>query len=263
MAAKKLCIGCDVGALATKTVILRNGTIIGFNIAPNEGKIGQAIAGSIDAALEMAKLSIEDIELRGGTGWGERYLPFPHLSASLISSVALGAHWACPEARTVIDIGGLSSTALMMNEAGRVLEYRTNDRCAAGMGFFMELAAQALELDVEALCPKALAATERARISAQCAVFGESEIVSHLNEGEEVASIASGLAYAVASIAVTMLKRLDIEPELLVTGGVAKNLSVIKAIEEGLGVKTAQLSSDPQLVGAVGAALLAREKTAE
>ncbi len=261
MAATKVCIGCDVGALATKTVVLKNGTIIGFNIAPNEGKIGQAIEGSVNSALEMAKMSIDEIELRGGTGWGERYIPFPHLSASLISALAMGVHWACPEARTVIDLGGLSSTAILINEAGRVLEYRTNDRCAAGTGFFLELAAQALELDVEALCPKALAATERARISAQCAVFGESEIVSHLNEGEDVASIASGLSYAVASGAITMLKRLDIEPELLITGGVAKNMSVTKAIEEGLGMKTSDLSSDPQLVGAVGAALLAREKT--
>ena len=263
MGSKKTCLGCDVGALATKTVILRNGTIIGVNIALNEGRMGQAIEESISRALEMAKLSVEDIEYRGGTGWGERYIPFPHLSTSVISSLALGAHWACPDAHTIIDIGGLSSTAILMNDAGRVLEYRANDRCAAGTGFFLELAAQAMELDVEALCPKAFCATERAHISAQCAVFGESEIVSHLNEGEDVSSIASGIAYAVASGAATILQRLEVQPELLVTGGVAKNLSVIKALEESLGMKTSEISSDPQILGAVGTALLAREKTQE
>ncbi len=263
MGAKHTCLGCDVGALATKTVIMTNGTIVGFNITMNEGKLGKAIEESLVQALEMAKLSIDEIEYRGGIGWGERYIPFPHLSSSLISALALGVHWACPEARTVIDIGGLSSTAIVLNDTGRVLEYRTNDRCAAGTGFFLELAAQALELDVEALCPQACCATERAHISAQCAVFGESEIVSHLNEGEDVASIASGISYAVASGAATMLKRLGIEPELLVTGGVAKNLSVVRALEENLGIRAAEISSDPQLLGAVGAALLAREKAKE
>jgi predicted CoA-substrate-specific enzyme activase len=260
MTTEKTCLGCDVGALATKTIILRDGMVIGSDITLNGGRLGQAIQQSLDNALAMAKLSIDDIECAGGTGWGERYIPFEHDSVSVISSLARGAHWADPSVRSVIDIGGLSSTALIMNEAGGVKEYRSNDRCAAGTGFFLEQAAQALELEVEALCPVACTAEERARISAQCAVFGESEIVSHLNEGEDVPSIAAGIAYAVASGAATMLKRLGIQPELMVTGGVAKSRSVVRELEEGLDIKTVESSSDPQILAAVGAALLARDK---
>ena len=257
------CLGCDVGAIATKTVVLMDGTVIGFEIARNEGRLVQAIEDSARRALEMAKLTLEEIGSLGGTGWGERYIPFPHLSTSAISALARGVNWAHPRVRTVIDLGGLSATVVVLNEDGRVLEYRTNDRCAAGTGFFIEQAAQALELGVEELCPMALAAPEKARISAQCAVFGESEIVSHLNEGEAVSSIAAGIAYAIASGAATMLNRVGFEPELLVTGGVAKNSSVVKALEEIVGVKVEEIKVDPQELTAVGAALLAREKTGE
>ncbi len=257
------CLGCDAGAMATKTVVLMDGTVIGFEITRNEGRLVRAIEQSTGRALEMAKLSLADIGSCGGTGWGERYMPFPHLSTSAISALARGVNWAHPRVRTVIDLGGLSTTVVVLNENGRVLEYRTNDRCAAGTGFFLELAAQALELGVEELCPMAQAAPERARISAQCAVFGESEIVSHLNEGEPVSSIASGIAYAIASGATTMLNRVGFEPELLVTGGVAKNTSVVRALEENVGAKAEEVKFDPQILTAVGAALLAREKAGE
>lgn len=260
---EKACLGCDAGALTTKTVVLMDSTVIGFDITPNEGRLVEAIELSLHNALARAKMGLEEMEYRGGTGWGERYLPFPHLSSSEISALARGVHWAHPRVRTVIDLGGLSATVIVLNEAGRVLEYRTNDRCAAGTGFFMEQAAQALELGVEDLCHMAQAAPERARISAQCAVFGESEIVSHLNEGEAVSSIAAGLAYAIASGAATMLNRVGFEPELLVTGGVAKNSGVVKALEESVGVKAEEIKVDPQVLAAVGAALLAREKTGE
>ncbi len=260
MKSDRVCLGCDVGALATKTVIMNDGMVIGSSITSNEGRLGQAIEASLEGALGMAKLSIDDIEYRGGTGWGERYLPFEHASFSIITCLARGAHWAEPASRTVIDLGGLSSTALTMNEDGRVMEYRMNDRCAAGLGFFLEQAAQALEIRVEDLCPVAGTAEEKARISAQCAVFGESEIVSHLNEGEDVPSIAAGIASAVATGAATSLKRLGIQPELVVTGGVAKNRSVISELEVALGISVAEVPSDPQILAAVGAAFLARDK---
>ena len=110
----KACLGCDAGAMATKTVVLMDGTVIGFEITRNEGRLAQSIESSAVRALEMAKLTLDDIGCCGGTGWGERYIPFPHLSTSAISALARGIHWAHPNVRTVIDLGGLSTTVVVL-----------------------------------------------------------------------------------------------------------------------------------------------------
>jgi len=141
-----------------------------------------------------------------------------------------------------------------------VLEYRTNDRCAAGTGFFLDLAAQALELTVEELGPISLSANGRAQIGSQCAVFRESEIVTHMNEGVEVADIAAGISHSLGRSVATMVKRLGIEPEIVLSGGVAKNIGVVKAIEENLGVTVRAVDTDSQLIGAIGAALSAAQR---
>ena len=257
-----LSLGCDLGAIATKTVLINNGKLESYDITLNQGRMRDAAQRSLDHVLSEAGLSLDEVVHRGGTGWGERYIPFEHSSESMIRCLAKGAHWMERESRTVLNIGGLSSTIISMNPDGaQVIEYRTNDRCASGTGFFLELAAQALELKVEELGHVALSAKGRAQISAQCAVFGESEIVTHVNDGIEPADIVAGITYAIGSSLASMAKRLRLEKEVVLTGGVAKNLGVVKAFEEKIGMETAKLAWDPQLTGAMGAALLAQEKS--
>jgi predicted CoA-substrate-specific enzyme activase len=253
-------LGCDVGAIATKTVILRDGVFLGACVTPNEGKATQAVRVSVEKALSMAGVSAEAVQAWGGTGSGERYITFPYKGKSLISCLGRAANWALPSARTLVDIGGLSSTCINLNETGRALEYRTSDRCASGTGFFLELAAQALELKMEELSSVAGAAGGRARISAQCAVFGESEIVTHVNDGVDAADIVAGISHSIASGLATMVRRLGVQPDILATGGVTKMASVLKSLGELLGVEVKRPEWDPQLAAAIGAALCAAEE---
>jgi predicted CoA-substrate-specific enzyme activase len=253
-------LGFDVGAIATKAVLLKDSEVVAYDSTPNEGRLSEAIEQSVLNVFEGFGVSLDDVGCRGGMGWGELYIPFPHITESMISCLARGAHWAVPAARTVVDIGGLSSTVINIDESGRVLEYRTNDRCASGTGFFLELAAKALELGVEELGPMSLCAGCTAHIGTQCAVFGESEIVSHINEGEDVSSIVNGIVASIGQSVATMVKRLGVEKEVVVTGGVAKNEGVIKALEESLGLSVAEIGIDPQVLGAVGASQGALEK---
>lgn len=250
-------MGCDLGAIAAKCVLLRDGEYLAAAITPNEGRLAEAMGEAIDLALEAAGLSKDEVGVVGGTGWAERYIPINHEPHTTINSLAAGVRWAVPAARTVLDIGGLSSTVITLAPQGRVGEYRTNDRCASGTGFYLDLAAQALELEVERLGPVALEATGRAHISAQCAVFGESEIVTHINDGTSVPDIAAGIAHSIGRSVATMTRRLGVEPELVVCGGVAKNEAVVQAVLEELKAEAAALEADPQILGAVGAARLA------
>jgi len=248
-------LGCDVGAMATKAVLLDDGKLLASSVAANEGKLVETVAQVVEQLLAETGISLTDIGACGGTGRGEKYIAFAHQGESLMNCLARGTVWSFPEARTVIDMGGLSSTALRLDQRGKVLEYRSNDRCAAGTGFFLELAAQALELNVDQLGPISLHANGRVQISSQCAVFRESEIVTHMNEGVDMAAIVAGINYSLGTAAATMVRRLGAEPKITVTGGVAKNAGVVKALEENLGTVISPVGVDPQLVGAIGAAL--------
>lgn len=248
-------LGCDLGALATKTVIISDNALIAYDITPNRGRLGEAVEHSLNSVLSQAKMSLSDMQWCGGTGWGQKYITFPHVPQTSITCLARGAQWARAGARTVIDIGGLSTTIVNVNSQGKVLEYRTNDRCASGTGFYLEIAAQALELSIEEMGQVALSATGRAFISGQCAVFGESEIVTHINDGSSVPDIAAGISYSIASGVGTMARRLGVESELVVCGGVAKHEGVTASLLEILEMEAAELEVDPQILSALGAAL--------
>lgn len=193
---------------------------------------------------------------------GDKYIHIPHVKEGKIKCLARGSFWAVSETRTVVDLGGLSTSIISLNDSGKVLEYRTSDKCATGSGFFMELASQALELTVEEMGSIILPPDDRAHMGTQCAVFCESEIVSHINDGIDVKSIAAGINFSLGSGIATMVNRLGAKPQVLLTGGVAKCRGVIHALEEHLGMKViSSVSVDQQLIGAIGAALCAREST--
>ena len=179
-------LGCDIGATATKTVILKHREIEAVDITLNEGRLKDAFEQSLRNVLADSGLSFHEITYKGGTGRGERYMSFQHSSESMISCLGKGAYWLLPSVRTIIDIGGLSTAIININaDGGKVIESRANRRCASGTGFFLDMAAQALEMKVEDLGPVSLAAKGRAPINAHCAVFGESETVTQLNLGME------------------------------------------------------------------------------
>lgn len=253
-------LGCDAGAITTKTAIIRDGFLLATDVTPNDGKPKEAVQASVEKVISRAGIAPEAIRAWAGTGSGEKYIGFPHFGKSLIACLARAANWALPSARTLVDIGGLTSTCISLNEMGRPMEYRTSDRCASGTGFFLELAAQALELRLEELSSVAAAATGRARISAQCAVFGESEIVTHVNDGVDAADIMAGISYSIGSGLATIVRRLGVQPDVVATGGVAKVASVVKGLGELLGLEVHRPEWDPQLGAAIGAALCAADE---
>ena len=253
-------LGCDVGTMFTKTVLMDNGNVIAHDLTRNTGNLNKIVESSIQNVVSGAGVSVEDIGICGGTGMGDKYIHIPHIKEGKIKCLARGSFWAVPESRTVVDLGGLSTSIISLNDSGKVLEYRTSDKCATGSGFFLELAAQALELTVEEMGNIILPPEDRAHMSTQCAVFCESEIVSHINDGVDVKSIVSGINFSLGSGIATMINRLGAKPQVLLIGGVAKSRGIIHALEEHLEMKViSPVSVDQQLIGAIGAALCARE----
>ena len=258
---KMLILGCDVGAITTKTVIFGDDGIVAYDITANNGNLTKVVEKSVDNVISKAGVSLDGIEVKAGTGMGERYIPFDHITEGIIKCLAVAAHRIHPDTRTVVDMGGLITTVISINEKGKVLEYRTSDKCASGCGFFLRLAAQALEMKVEDFGNLILPYEESAHMGTQCAVFGESEIVSHINDGVEPEKIAAGINHSLGRSVTTMINRIGGIKDIVATGGVAKNKGVIRAIEETLGMEVITLSSiDEQLLGALGAALCAQQR---
>jgi len=263
--------GCDVGSLTGKMVILEvddNDTskikIIGTSIVPTRVKPVLTANDALEAALKNCKnsnvKSINDIDYIIGTGYGRVKIPFANKNISEISCHGKGAFWTDPSIRTIVDIGGQDCKVIRVDDEGKLEDFTMNDKCAAGTGRFLEVMAKVLELNLEELGEVALKSKHPAKITAQCSVFAESEVVSLIGDGVEVEDIAAGIVQSIASRINSLINRVGLKRELTMTGGVAKNIGVIKALEDKLNLKIKKLSIDPQLMGALGAALFAIEQ---
>jgi predicted CoA-substrate-specific enzyme activase len=175
-----------------------------------------------------------------------------------ISCYARGIHHLYPEVQTVIDIGGQDSKVVAVGPRGRPLDFAMNDKCAAGTGRFLEVMVRALQMELKELGPSALRARRAANISSTCTVFAESEVNSLVAEGADREEIVAGLCRAIAQRVGAMARRVGVEPPVAFAGGVAKNVGVVRALEEALGAQLV-VPEEPQIVGALGAALVARD----
>jgi predicted CoA-substrate-specific enzyme activase len=252
--------GCDVGSLTGKVVILNNGDILSYSIVPTTPKPERTARNAMDEALQRGNLSLDDIEFIVGTGYGRVKIPFANSEISELSCHGKGAHSLEPSVRTIIDVGGQDCKVIKVDKNGKILDFAMNDKCAAGTGRFLEVMAKTLELKLEELGPISLEAKSQAKITAQCSVFAETEVVSLMADGIEVADIVAGIHDSIASRIMSLVYRVGLEKELTITGGVAKNVGVVAYLEKRLNVTTTKLSIDPQLMGALGAALTAKEQ---
>ena len=252
--------GCDVGSLTGKAVILKDGEILAYSIVPTTPKPERTAKNAMDAALENGKLGLDEIEYIVGTGYGRVKIPFANSELSELSCHGKGAHSFIPSIRTIIDVGGQDCKVIKVDKNGKILDFAMNDKCAAGTGRFLEVMAKTLELKLEDLGPISLQSKNQAKISAQCSVFAETEVVSLMADGVEVADIVAGIHDAIASRIMSLVYRVGLEQDLTITGGVAKNIGVVAYLEKKLGSETKKLPVDPQLMGALGAALTAKEK---
>jgi predicted CoA-substrate-specific enzyme activase len=256
--------GCDIGSATGKAVVMKDGQVVSFSITPSAVKPDVTARKAMDEALEKAGLSgLEDLDYVVGTGYGRLRVDFANENISEITCHARGAQWLLPTARTVVDIGGQDCKVMSVTEKGKVLEFVMNDKCAAGTGKFYEAMARTLHISLEQLSTLGLDARKPAAISSQCSVFAESEVITLINEGVDLADIIAGLNNSVAGRMSGMVGRVGMSEDVVLTGGCAKNEGLARALEQRLKAKIKKLPMDPQIAGAVGAAVIAAEKVAQ
>lgn len=252
--------GCDVGSLSAEAVIMSDGSIVASEIIRVRPRPEQSATDVMDAALGKARLTYEDIEWCFSTGYGREKIPFANSNISEISCHGKGAQWLESSVRTVVDVGGQDCKVIRVDENGKLVNFVMNDKCAAGTGRFLEFMAKVLGVGIEDLGPQGLSSKNPVSITSFCSVYAETEVLHNLYERKELADIAAGINHAMAERVKSLVKRVGVEEDVCITGGVAKNTGVVKELEEMLGVSAVKLAADPQLVGAIGAALFAEEE---
>ncbi|HZW37556.1 MAG TPA: acyl-CoA dehydratase activase [Candidatus Deferrimicrobiaceae bacterium] len=253
--------GIDVGSLSTDAVLLDGkGTVRGSAIVATGASTQKACEEALSRALAAACGTAADIALTVSTGYGRERVSSAELKVTEITCHARGARHLFPEARTVLDIGGQDSKVIRLAPDGRVADFAMNDKCAAGTGRFLEVMARTLEMDLEQMGPRALLSRRSLAVSSMCTVFAESEVVSLIASGTPVEDIAWGVHLAIADRIAALADRVGGEAPAVMTGGVAKNPAARKALEDRFGFRLL-VPEEPQLAGALGAALIAREKS--
>ncbi|MGM0404136.1 MAG: acyl-CoA dehydratase activase [Thermodesulfobacteriota bacterium] len=252
--------GCDIGSLTAKAITMENGNILSSAIARAGTRPADSAANVMEKALKRAGLRMNDISHIVGTGYGREQIPFVNSVASEITCHAKGAWHVMPSVRMVIDIGGQDAKATRLDAHGNVARYIYNDKCASGTGRFLEVMAEALEIPLAEMGDVGARSTEKLSISNQCVIFAETEVVSLVNEGKETADIVNALHHALAKRVSALARSIEVEQDVVMTGGVAKNSGVFGALSQALGIGMKALDGvDPQIVGALGAALFAAE----
>jgi (R)-2-hydroxyacyl-CoA dehydratese activating ATPase len=257
-------LGIDIGSLSCDAVLIDDDkNIISSSILPTGVKNIEAIARVKKSVLESSGLMVENIQSIVATGYGRNRVPGRNSAVTEITCHAKGIRHLIPETRILIDIGGQDSKAIFLDESGKVADFAMNDKCAAGTGRFLEAMARALEVEVDELGGLDCEATGDIVLSSMCTVFAESEVVSLIADGTDQKEIAKGLNKAIASRTNSLVKRVNRNLDGLtisMSGGVARNLGVVKAIAQSLGIDQLNIPDEPDLVGALGAALIALER---
>lgn len=253
--------GCDIGSLTAKAVLLKDNEVVASAVMRAKPRPEDSARGVMGEVMAAADISSSDIAFITGTGYGRQHVPFVNSSESEIACHARGALYQCPGVRAVIDIGGQDAKAIKFDEKGNVLRYVYNDKCASGTGRFLEIIADALEIELGEMGEISSRWKKRLTLSNQCVVFAETEIISLVNEGEEIPDIINALHHSVANRAASLAKSIVVEGDVAMTGGVAKNRGMFAALQEALGIEMKHVSK-PQINGALGAALFAAEHMA-
>ena len=249
--------GIDAGAKCLKVVIVRDGAVL----AKRSGECGLDVAGAAEEmlaeALDAAGLSRGDLSAVAVTGAGAAAVSAGTAVVTVTRALSLAASNLNPAARTVIDVGAEESRAVKLDEKGNAEDFALNDKCAAGAGSFIEAMSRALDVPLKDMGRLALTAEEAVAMNAQCVVFAESEVVSLIHRQVPPAKIARAAYESMAARVMTLLKRLGVHPEVMVVGGVARDLGFMDALSKKLGVAVSA-PEDPEYACALGAALSAR-----
>ena len=257
-----LVCGIDLGARTSEIVLLDDAAPDDYSYRIADSGHDPAATGRRLFAEALAERGADAVACTVATGYGRASLDFAAQAVTEITCHARGVRHFVPEVRTVVDIGGQDSKVIVLDDDGAVTDFAMNDRCAAGTGRFLEMIARLLELDVAQLAEVAASATRPAEISSMCAVFGETEVIGLLARGTPRADVVAGVHASVASRVASLASRLLIRPPGVFTGGVAKNAAMVEAARRALRMNLV-VPPEPQITGALGAALLAAERARE
>ena len=253
--------GCDVGSLTSKAVIMKNRRIIGSHVIKSKPKPQESAQAVMEGALAAAGLSMQDINYCIGTGYGREKIPFIDEAVSEISCHGIGARWLLPTVETVIDIGGQDCKTMKIDKNGQVSRFTANDKCASGTGRFLEVMARVLGVDIDELGRFSAASKAPIILASTCTVWAQADVIKYLNSGVPVEDIGAGINTAMAQRVAILVNSIKPEGDVFMTGGVAKNVGVVSTLEKLIGRKVKKArKADPQIAGAIGAALLSMEK---
>lgn len=252
-------VGIDVGSTQTKAVALDTArAIVARALIDTGANVKRAGQRALDEILKNGNLAREDVKFVVGTGYGRYKIEAGDTQVTEISCHARGAQMLFPNTRTVIDMGGQDTKAIKVSSDGDVLDFCMNDKCAAGTGRFMAGAAEVLGMALDDIGEISLRGTKPIRLTSVCTVFVESDILSHLAQNQKVEDILAGVHEAIASRTIGLVRRVGIDPEITFTGGVARNIGMVKALEAKLGMEL-NISPEAHYCGAFGAALFAMD----
>jgi len=257
-----LSAGVDIGSTTAKAIILNQNSQIWSEIISSGTNPPLAGKKVLELTLGKSQHSFNDIKYIVATGYGRVSAEYANKTLTEIACHGRGAYHIDPSVHTIIDIGGQDSKVISLGEQGKVVDFLINDKCAAGTGRFLESTAQlVLKIPIDKLAELSSKARSKPLISSTCVVFAQTEMISLLASGNSAENVIAGLHASVAGRVASMAKRIGIRPTVIMTGGVAKNMGVVTALKEELNVEIIVPSEfDPQLIGALGAALFARDK---
>ncbi len=258
-----LTAGIDIGSLSAQAVIVESGSIKAYKsirVKPSSLESAKAVT---EAVFSENGLTFKDIDFCVSTGYGRDKIQaegFSKMNVSEISCHGRGAQWVLPDVRTVIDVGGQDCKVIRVNDKGELADFIMNDKCAGGTGRFLEVMCDVLDLKLDELGPVSLSSRNPIKITNRCSIYSETEVLHYLQTGKNKADIAAGVNMAMAERVNALARQVGIEKEVVMTGGVAKNVGVKNELERMLGVTVRAPPVDPQIIGALGAALFAEEE---
>jgi len=267
-------MGIDVGSRSTKCVILDDGKLLTYGSIETGPNIVKTAQAAVEAAVKRStgiwgeyrmelpdvkvdQLKVEDMAFIVSTGYGRAIVPFAHKNVTEITCHCRGAQWFVPGVATVLDVGGQDSKGIRVGGKGEVADFVMNDKCAGGTGRFMEIVAEALQVPLAEIGPLSLKSTKELPFSSTCAAFGRGAAVTMRKEGERKEDILNGLHEAIANRVMALVKKVGIADKFVISGGIGRNVALVKKIEERLDGLKVNLPPEPMIVGAVGAALFA------
>lgn len=259
--AETITLGVDVGSVSSQAVVFTDGELFCYSNTRTGSNSPESATKALAIALEGTGMKPDDIHFCVGTGYGRINIPMSNKMITEIACHGRGANFmGGPAIRTILDMGGQDLKGIHCDERGKVTQFLMNDKCAAGTGRGMEVMAELLMVQITDVGAMSLEVDyEPPPVSSTCVVFAKSEAMGLLRSGWTKNMVLAAYCAAMAHRVVGLLERIGVEKEFVITGGIAKNVGVVSRIEKELGIKAVPLQPDPQIAGALGAAIFAKD----